>query len=150
MKKSMKGALWLLFLAYCSVMGYLLFGRSSGVISEINLVPFKTIGEFWTVMLQSFGVEGAEVLFISSFANLAGNVVLFIPLGIFLPRLWKALERWWSCLAACAVLIIAVELTQYAAGLGSADIDDFILNMLGGAIGFMVFALCRKMLYRDK
>lgn len=145
MKKTGKILTWAAFALYSAAMAWLLFARSRGGIRGVNFVPFDTIKEFWTVVLQSFGSEGMEGLFAVSFINLAGNVVMFIPLGFFLPLLWKALRRWWLSLPGCAAVIIAVEALQFATARGSADIDDFILNMLGAALGYGAFAICRRM-----
>ncbi len=144
MSKINRRAAWVLFVIYCAVMLWLLFARSGSGVRGVSLVPFATINEFWTVMQQSFGREGMEALFIISFVNLAGNVVMFIPLGFFLPLLWRSLRRWWGSPALCAAVIIAVEALQFITGRGSADIDDFILNMLGAAVGYVFFAGFRK------
>ena len=44
-------------------------------------------------------------------------------------------------LLTVSVTIIIVELLQYASALGSLDVDDLLLNMLGASLGF---ALRRK------
>ena len=132
----------LLFAAYGILMLWLLFARTRGGIRGVNLVPFDTVKEFWTVMVQSLGNEGMEGLFMVSFVNLAGNVVMFIPLGLFVSIFIG--KRWYLSLLSCAAVIIAVETLQYATARGSADIDDFILNMLGAAMGYGAFAVGRK------
>ncbi len=144
MSKRSRAAALALFVIYCAVMLWLLFARSESSIRGVSLVPFATIKEFWTAMLQSYGNEGMETLFMLSFVNLAGNVVMFIPLGFFLPLLWRGLRRYWLSLPVCAALIVAVEALQFMTGLGSADIDDFILNMLGAVLGYAFFAAAGK------
>jgi len=146
MSKKCKATLMVLFIVYCTVMFWLLFARSGSGIRGVSLVPFATIKEFWTVMRQSCGREGMEALFMISLINLAGNVVMFIPLGFFLPLLWRKMRRWWRSLAVCGALIVAVEALQFATSRGSADIDDFILNMLGAALGHAAFALIKRQL----
>ena len=148
MSKKSRGVVQILFAIYCAVMLWLLFARSGSGIRGVSFVPFATIKEFWTVMMQSCGMEGMETLFMLSFVNLAGNVVMFIPLGFFLPLLWRRLRRWWRSLAVCGALIVAVEALQFLTARGSADIDDFILNMLGAALGYAAFALIKGRLER--
>lgn len=138
----------ILFAFYGIVMLYLLFFQRSGGLSEINIVPFKTIGEFWAVMRQTFGSEGTEYLFMSSFINLAGNVVMFIPLGFFPPFIWKAFRGFFPDMALCAAVIIVVELMQFVTGLGCADVDDLILNIFGAAMGWLIFFSLKKVLNR--
>ncbi len=150
MKKSTKAALWIIFIAYCAVMLYMLFSRPVSAARSYNLVPFKTIGEFWRILRESVGVEHAEALVIFAIANLLGNVVLFIPLGLFPLLLRKKSTSVWRVPTCCLGAVIAVELAQYATGLGSADIDDLILNMLGAAIGWGLYALGSIILRRGK
>ena len=140
MNKKFDRAIKLAFVLYVLLMLYLLFFQRSGGVSEINLIPFRTIREFWITLVQGFGTKWGESLFIGSLINLGGNILMFVPLGLFPPLMWKALRGFARDMALCAVLIIAVEATQFATGLGCADIDDLILNMLGAAIGWLIFA----------
>ena len=140
----------LLFAVYSIIMLYLLFFQRGRGFSEINIIPFKTIGEFWLVMRQNFGSEATASLFVSSFVNLAGNVLMFIPLGFFPPFIWKAFHRFIPDMVLCAGVIIAVELMLFVTGLGCADIDDFILNIFGAAIGWLIFIVFKKSLNRAK
>ena len=150
MCKKLRAAVWATCLLYCAFMAWLLFMRTPGGISEINLVPFKTIKEFWTVILQSWGIEGTEVLLISSVINLVGNVVMFIPLGLFPPLLWGRFRKGCLTMLLCAAVIVAVETLQYVLTVGSADIDDFILNMIGAAMGYAAFTLSKRLPEREK
>ena len=70
--------------------------------------------------------------------NLGGNVVLFVPLGLFLPVLWQKLDRFLPFFAFVTALITAVELIQLFTLLGSCDVDDLILNLLGATVGFLL------------
>lgn len=150
MSKTMERVMSLMFTVYGIIMLYLLFFQRGRGFSEINIIPFKTIGEFWLVMRQNFGSEVTASLFVSSFVNLAGNVLMFIPLGFFPPFIWKAFRRFIPDMVLCAAVIIAVELMQYVTDLGCADIDDLILNIFGAAMGWCIFAVLKKVLNRAK
>jgi len=47
-------------------------------------------------------------------------------------------------LGISAVIIIIIEFVQLATGLGSADIDDFILNMISCIIGYVLYIIYVK------
>lgn len=126
----------LLFLAYCAVMLWLLFGQRWGQQSQladahmnINLIPFKTIIQYISLLKN-------EVFRTHAIVNLAGNILVFVPLGYLLPRLWKAFRLFFATVLTVAMLVILVEFLQYITGLGSCDIDDLILNIFGTAIGY--------------
>ena len=74
------------------------------------------------------------------FMNLAGNIVLFIPAGWLLPRLWVWMRNFFRFFALCAGVIFLVETVQLFTLLGRFDIDDLILNLFGMILGFILFA----------
>ena len=64
--------------------------------------------------------------------NLAGNVVMFAPIGLLLVLAFGT--RWRTSTLACVALSVSVELVQWPLG-RSADVDDVLLNTIGGALG---------------
>ena len=140
-----KNRIWRIgFSVYCCVMLYLLFHRTGYTPGipyvqqlRINLVPFHTVGLYLRLLSRGTLRRIAIV-------NLAGNVVMFVPLGFFLPRIFPKLRKFWKVLPATAAIIILVELTQYFSLLGSCDIDDLILNILGAAMGYGLYKLFNK------
>jgi glycopeptide antibiotics resistance protein len=73
--------------------------------------------------------------------NARGNFLLFLPLGILIPLVWRRLRLWQGIQIAIAVSL-SIELLQYlSSALGSyraADVNDFILNVLGASLGLAV------------
>ena len=76
--------------------------------------------------------------------NLFGNVIMFIPLGLLLPSLFSKLQRLWKMLFAVTLIIIAVEILQLFTLVGSCDVDDLFLNLIGAALGYGLYKLTRK------
>ena len=105
----------------------------------VNPVPFETIRRF----LRLLGYR-APVFIRLAVVNLFGNVIMFVPLGLLMPAVYPRLARWWRTLLVTAGAIIAVELTQMLTLLGTCDIDDLILNLLGAAMGYGCFLILRK------
>jgi glycopeptide antibiotics resistance protein len=80
-----------------------------------------------------------------AFDNLVGNIVIFIPLGTYL-LLFKNDKRVRTNLLFIFIVSLCVEIIQGIFNLGTSDIDDVILNCLGGLIGilgckFLLFTL---------
>lgn len=76
------------------------------------------------------------------------NMAVFVPLGVLIPLL-LARPSWRRVLATVAGTSIAIELTQlvaqrFFAGGHIADINDFIFNVVGGALGFALFLLVNR------
>ena len=128
-----------LFMVYGALMLWLLFDRPGyaegipyweQVTAQLNLIPFRTLRLFGS-LLDSTRPDYVRAAVI----NLGGNVLMFIPLGFLLPRVFPKLSSLFRVLAATAAIITAVELLQLFTLVGSCDIDDLILNVLGSAIG---------------
>ena len=142
--------LYFLFFAYVAVMLWLLFGRSNRYVAGVDymqqlqnnmsLKPFFTINNYlYVVTHQDHGD-----LYRHCMINLLGNVVLFIPAGILLPMLWKRLKNFFLFFLVCFLAIAAVEVLQLVTLLGSCDVDDLILNLLGMIIGYLLYLIFRK------
>ena len=142
------------FIAYVVLMLWLLFGRrtaypltgayNQALLGSVNLRPFRTIRLFFDVIAPGGGQVYDPSLVLAAYINLAGNVVMFVPLGIFLPRLFVRLRRFWRTLLCAAVLVAAVEAVQLFTRLGSCDIDDLLLNLCGVTFGYLAFRLFAK------
>ena len=100
----------------------------------INLTPGYTIRS----MLEK-GSYGQKVI------NLAGNVLIFAPLGVLPPLLWKRWRYLWAAVPLSAGVSCLIEFLQLFLG-RSVDVDDVILNTLGGLLGYLLFCLIPKKL----
>ena len=129
-----------LFLAYGAIMLWLLFDRPGydpavpywdQVTAQLNLIPFRTLRLF--ADLLNSGVRSHITIAV---INLGGNIIMFIPLGFLLPKVFPKLSSLPRVLLATAVIITAVEIIQLFTLVGSCDIDDLILNVVGSAIGY--------------
>ncbi|MNI24130.1 VanZ like family protein [compost metagenome] len=70
------------------------------------------------------------------FVNLFGNIALFVPLGIFI-RL-SAKGGLFKALVLSLGLSFSLEGTQLLLSMGSFDVDDLILNVFGGLLGYII------------
>nr|WP_244906762.1 VanZ family protein [Neobacillus soli] len=111
----------------------LFFRPANQEYSKINYIPFKTI----------LGFLSGNGNFLIAFYNLAANILLFVPFGVVTLLLNKNSSRG-PLLFVPAVVILLIETTQHLTRRGSADIDDFILNLLGVWIGYFLYPLIQK------
>lgn len=137
-----------LFIAYCALMLWLLFDRPGyvegipyweQVSGQLNLIPFRTLRLFAQLLDSS---RPAYVR--AAVINLVGNVIMFIPLGFLLPRVFPKCATLRRVLPVTAAIIVAVEIIQLFTLVGSCDIDDLILNVLGSALGFRIHSFTKK------
>ena len=140
--------LHILFTTYCTLMLWLLFNRPGYVegipywqqlLPNLNLTPFRTLRLFFGLLN-----DHRPYLVRAALINLLGNVVMFVPLGLFLPLLFTNLRTLLRTMLAVALLITAVEITQLFTLLGSCDVDDLILNLVGAALGYGLYKLTAK------
>ncbi|MBC7791059.1 MAG: VanZ family protein [Anaerolineae bacterium] len=78
--------------------------------------------------------------------NARGNFMLFVPLGVLLPLVWRRL-RFWRGIQIGIAVSFSIELVQYVSRAWgshrSADVNDVILNVLGASLGLALVFLLR-------
>ena len=92
---------------------------------RVNLEPFQTID-----LYQAWGKQ------------IVGNFVMLLPLGIYLPLIYKRIRKTYNffvVLLICFLVSVGIELLQLATSYRSTDVDDVILNTLGGGAGFLIY-----------
>lgn len=89
-----------------------------------NFVPLRTI--------RSYFARGFSSQFI---INIIANVLMFSPMGFFLPLLWQRYRKWWKLLLIGTVFSVGIETVQLFVG-RSVDVDDVILNVAGVMLGY--------------
>jgi glycopeptide antibiotics resistance protein len=77
--------------------------------------------------------------------NIAGNMAMFIPTGIVLPVEYKELAGFWKTVAAGALLSLSIEILQLPFPSRASDVDDLILNTLGVAVGYGIYAAVKRL-----
>ena len=128
--------LYSVMILYFVLLFALLFQKKRvGSFQSINLVPFRTIAEFMfsdDIILRSFALS-----------NILGNIVIFVPLGIYITLM----NRNKSVIVntfIIALLSTLAEVLQFIFKVGASDIDDVMLNTLGGFVGVISFCLIYK------
>lgn len=127
----------ILFLIYLICLSYFLFfaegfGRGRNEYSY-NLVLFHEIKRF----LFHYEQLGWKIVVL----NLAGNVVAFMPFGFFVPRILSRKVNFFKIFIMSFGFSLGVELIQLVTKLGSFDVDDILLNTIGGVLGYFVYKL---------
>ncbi|MCR5060552.1 MAG: VanZ family protein [Saccharofermentans sp.] len=96
----------------------------------INLVPFVNILDYRAAS--------------SAVTNVLGNLLLFVPLGILVPVSFKKFDSFPKTVLAGFLISLAIELTQLVTPGRVTDVDDLIVNTLGAAVGYFIYALVKK------
>ena len=91
-----------------------------------NFIPFREI----------FRYEIGSRLFIK---NIIGNILLFLPYGYFASEYLKSKKVWPICFLTM-IVSITIECVQLNIG-RTFDIDDVILNTIGGVLGYYLYRL---------
>ena len=97
----------------------------------VNIIPFKEI----------FRYEAGTYLF---YKNILGNVLLFLPFGFFVGYFIKV-KKVSVMLLLTFIVSLSIETIQLSIG-RVFDVDDVILNVLGGLIGFILYKVLNKVI----
>ena len=114
----------LLFIVYILLLFELLTGTENNSGTGINLVPFSEI----------FRYQVGSKMFIY---NTLGNILLFVPYGYFVTRYING-KSLYQLFIISFVTSLTVEILQVKLG-RSFDIDDVILNVIGGMVGYFLY-----------
>ena len=99
----------------------------------INIIPFATIINYISGLI--FKDININIVVI----NLATNLLLFAPMGFFIPILFdKRIKNIKQFGIMMIIITILVEIVQFITYSGSTDIDDIILNTTGAIIVYML------------
>ena len=115
--------LLLLFITYILFLFELVTSRDL-YMSGTNLIPFKEI------LRYPFGSENFN-------RQVFGNIILFMPFGFFAAYYTK-MKKLGSITLISLMVSLTIEIVQKYIG-RSFDIDDIILNVLGGILGFLIY-----------
>lgn len=140
------------FSVYLIVLLYfLLFAEGFGRLSvrqdyRYNLTLFQEIRRY----LTNWRRIGLRLTMI----NLLGNVGAFVPFGFCVPLLGCTKPKLWKAFISSLGLSAAIELTQLLSKIGCCDVDDILMNTLGGVIGYLFYkmfvAVWQKRITRSK
>lgn len=73
------------------------------------------------------------------------NIILFFPLGFFIPLLYKTYNRISRVALISFSLSLSIEFIQMF-GRGITDINDLITNTMGACLGYLIYGLFRKVI----
>lgn len=150
----------LLFMIVWSVFGAVLY-RKIRIISAIIAILCVAILLYATVFMRTRTVTAYDFIPFSSFQkaveqrelyrSMLMNTILFVPLGLTLPFVFKgnAAKRILLTILIGFILSVCIEAIQFAFSLGQAETDDVICNTVGTALGscsYLLSLLWRKMI----
>jgi len=104
-----------------------------------NFIPLKTI------LPYLLGEKG----FMIAVLNLAGNILLLVPIGFLVPFIYPNMT-WKKTLVLAVATGFALEGMQALLHVGIFDVDDLILNGLGVMAGYWLFMIRAKRLLSMK
>jgi glycopeptide antibiotics resistance protein len=126
---------------YLMILFILLFHKKSiGSFQSVNLMPFRTIDSY---LFNDDLIHESFVL-----SNILGNIIIFIPLGIYMTLVNRNKLILVNTILV-TLLSLLVEIAQFIFAVGATDIDDIILNTIGGLLGVLLFHVI-SYLFKDK
>ncbi len=102
---------------------------------QINYIPFKTIGNYMNLYINN-SINRSIIV-----ENIFGNLLLFAPLGILLPCIFRRVRKFRNFFVIIICIIVGSEIMQMYTRWGSCDIDDIILNLVGAIVFYGLWGL---------
>lgn len=141
-RKFIKSVSRVLFAVYIILLAYFLFfseryGRTPNTEEyRYNLVLFKEVKRF---------IEYRKIIGMQNFIiNIFGNIFAFAPFGFVLPIISRDDRKILNITLLSFEFSLTIELLQLIFRVGIFDVDDLLMNTLGGLIGGICFIICHK------
>lgn len=115
---------------YLASIIYILLLFEMLTMTEINSVSGINISPFKEVLRYKFGTPLFNY-------NVLGNIIIFIPFG-YLIGIYVNPKKIWPVIITTILTSTVVEFVQLNIG-RSFDIDDILLNVVGGFIGYLIY-----------
>lgn len=120
------------FLLFAKLMGREQIGRTY----SYNLEPFKEIKRFLN-NIETLGIR-------SVILNIGGNIVGFMPLGFLVPMAFPKMRGTVLMILTSFTATLLIETCQLVSCTGSFDVDDLLLNTIGGIMGYGFYLIFTK------
>lgn len=123
---------------YFLLLGYIVFfaGRrqdGQNFRKKMNVYPLSNKIE----LFNKIRVAGSGQYYFF-WENIIGNILMFIPLPVMIILLSGKKIVGYRMLLLILSISVAIETLQYLCNIGFADVDDVLLNTLGGLAGMAV------------
>ncbi len=145
MKKVLKIAVWSAFVFYCLALLYIfILDRIDDIrpyesirefLLRVNLIPFRTVYEYIDKIINN------RINVDTAITNLIGNIIVFLPMGAFLPCLFYKMRNFKKTVLTAFFIVLGIELLEIILAMGAFDIDDFIFNLGGAMIGYALVCI---------
>ena len=114
----------LFFITYLLILFRLVTSQDISAYNSTNWMPFREI------LRYDVGTTGF-------YKQVVGNILLFIPLGYFVTSYCK-IKNLGTISIVTLLSSVVIEVVQHFIG-RSFDVDDIILNVVGGIIGYLLY-----------
>lgn len=112
----------------------LVFGFYISLLIQMGIFS-RPFGSMRIVKWIPFNVPGGENLVI--LYSLA-NAVIFIPFGILVPKVFYEINTLWKMILVTFITSVCIEIIQYILACGYSEVEDVIMNVAGGVIGYLI------------
>lgn len=109
-----------------------------------NFRPFETVLLYLRALKYNY--IGPTI----PLSNLLGNMLLFMPMAVFLPCLFRIMQKFWVFVLVMLGVLVLVEALQLLLSCGICDVDDILLNLAGTLIvyGILKIPFVKRLLGR--
>ena len=121
---------YLVVLVYVMLLFQLVTSTDINYHSGINYIPFTEI----------FRYKVGSTLFL---LNVVGNIIIFIPFGIFITKVLKT-NKFLPLFIVSIIASLCIESVQLYIG-RAFDVDDILLNCLGSILGWFIYVILNKL-----
>jgi len=137
-----------IFIAYACLLLYFVVLKINGSTERIKIIKQSRDAGFWNYNvypLRTITPYLEDITYTYAYMNILGNIIPFVPLGIFIPIIFKRYRNLKKALVIFIICTIGIESLQFITMLGFFDVDDILLNMIGCIVGYCFYVGSSKL-----
>ncbi|MFJ7667568.1 VanZ family protein [Lysinibacillus sp. NPDC097195] len=142
-----------LFIAYVCLLLYFVVLKINGFTERIKIIKQSREAGFWNYNIypmRTITPYLEDITYTYAYLNILGNIIPFVPLGMFIPIIYKRYSNLKQVLIIFTICIIGIETLQFITMLGFFDVDDILLNMIGCLVGYSFYVAFSKIYVKGK
>ena len=146
--------IWFVFLVYSAIMVKIIVVKKTGFFIHSLRQTWRhggfkktALSPNWTIFKNINNYLAPNANKLEAFANVGGNIIIFIPFGILVAMLLRGRYKAIKTIILGFLLSIGFEFFQLYTSCGNFDVDDIMLNTLGAIIGVVFWRIGNYMLH---
>jgi glycopeptide antibiotics resistance protein len=149
--KKMIQAIWWIYIFLLFVIVVVKFNGSLVELKDrIHTFSSEDARNYNLIPLANIKIQLTHISKWWALRQILGNIVPFMPFGFLLPIVYSKINSFFKVFITGILSILFIELFQLFTNVGSFDVDDILLNIVGIMCGYVVLIFAKYFITKGR